>query len=266
MYDLKKIKARLEDLGASPKKSLGQNFLVNPEAIKKILALVVNLRPESLIEVGPGLGALTEGLILYGKPLLLIELDRAFAQYWRNLGVRVWEEDALRSNWNQTELQAPIALVSNLPYQISASLVIDRSIEPAGVEWMILMFQKEVAQRITAGPRTKDYGLLSVMAQSFWKLEKLLEVSSKDFYPPPQVASRVLVFRRQKHTPNARFLPFMKAAFAQRRKLLLKNLTSRYDIGSLEESFQRLELEPRARAEEISVEKYRQLFESLEGP
>jgi 16S rRNA (adenine1518-N6/adenine1519-N6)-dimethyltransferase len=221
---------KLKAMGAEPKRSLGQNFLVSSHVIDKIVTAVQAGDPVALVEVGPGLGALTEGLSQLNKPLLLLELDRRFAGHWRSRGFKVIEGDALALDWGTLGLVPGTTLVSNLPYQISSSLVIERSIAPYGVSRMILMFQKEVAQRLMARARTKDYGLLSVIAQTFWDIRLLLEAGPSDFYPPPNVASRVLVFseaRPEGMKDPGEFLRFCKAAFAQRRKLMVKNLLVR---------------------------------------
>ena len=105
--------------------------------------------------------------------------------------------DALKFSWSDLE-SVPTCLVSNLPYQISSSLVIEVSTVADSVEEMILMFQKEVAQKIKSQPGDKDYGILSVIAQSFWDVEKICDAAPACFYPAPKVASRVLDFRRKK--------------------------------------------------------------------
>lgn len=180
-------------LGAAPKKSLGQNFLVNENTSQRI-ADWANSTGNSLIEIGPGLGALTYKLDKT-KLIHLLEIDRAFSTHWREEGYPVTEGDALDFDWNSVEKNGT-TLVSNLPYQISSRIVIDRSIGPTSVNRMILMFQKEVAERITCGPKSSDYGMLSVFSQAHWKVEKFLDAGPKDFYPPPQVGSRVLSFQR----------------------------------------------------------------------
>lgn len=222
-----------EKLGAGAKKSLGQNFLVSDLVIERIIRAVQDFKPKALIEVGPGPGALTDLLRQMNLPLQVIELDRNFAAHWRDQGLTVHEVDALQFDWPSiyADLSAkgagePIVFVSNLPYQISSSIVIERSLEESGVAAMVLMFQKEVAQRIRGAAKTDAYGLLSVIAQTFWKIETVTEAGPRDFDPPPRVASRVLAFSRLEvdFKRRDRFLTFVKAAFAQRRKLLKSNL------------------------------------------
>lgn len=257
----------LQELGILAKKSLGQNFLVSDVVIERIIQKVQEFHPEGLIEVGPGPGALTYFLAQMPVPLQLIELDHVIASYWREKGMNVLEEDALRLDWRQFYNGKKIVFVSNLPYQISSSIVIDRSLDNPGVEHMILMFQKEVAQRIRAPARSEHYGLLSVIAQTFWKTDIVTEAGPRDFDPPPKVASRVLSFSRIESTVADRkaFLTFVKVAFAQRRKLLKKNISGLLSQKKLtEEQFiewlSELGFPPTARAEELSPQQFVMLY------
>lgn len=263
-----RLENRLKELGIVAKKSLGQNFLVSDLVIQKIIQAVHDLNPDKMIEIGPGPGALTDFLISFEKPLQLIELDRQVAKYWRDRDLPVIEEDALRLSWQQFETIEKLVLVSNLPYQISSSIVIDRSVDPCGVKAMVLMFQKEVAQRIRAQEQAEQYGLLSVIAQNFWKIETVTDAGPRDFDPAPKVASRVLKFVRiesQCEHPQ-RFLTFAKVAFAQRRKLLKANLRGLpTDFAYTEEKLlswvQQNGYKETLRVEELSPQKMMSLYE-----
>jgi 16S rRNA (adenine1518-N6/adenine1519-N6)-dimethyltransferase len=268
------MQKRLEELGHTAKKSLGQNFLVSDLVIEKILrkvALQVELqKAERLIEIGPGLGALTEGLLESKTSLQLIEMDQALAAYWRGRGCQVLEADALQIDWNNL-ITPGAALVSNLPYQISSSIVIERSLDPKPLAFMVLMFQKEVAQRIQAPARRDDYGMLSVMAQNFWEISMVSEAGPKDFYPPPKIASRVLFFKPLDTpiTDRPFFLKLVKEAFKQRRKLLKSNLRGfLHDHRVLENDFLdwlgRHDLKETARAEELSPKLFKELYEYID--
>jgi len=254
------LKARLESMGLQPKKALGQNFLVNQGVIDKIITSVKEHEFTDLLEVGPGLGALTEPLLSAGLRPRLIEFDRDFVKYWQTRGLDVIEGDALKVNWNTLNLRENSLLVSNLPYQISTNIVIERCLGPAQLRWMVLMFQKEVAQRLTAVPRTKEYGMLSVMAQTHFKMRKVAEASPRDFFPAPKIASRVLHFEsRGPQNLGVPFLKFVKRAFALRRKFLLKNLAGSVDKATL----QALGLSEKVRAEELTPAQFEQLFRAV---
>lgn len=276
-----RIFERLRELGAEPKRSLGQNFLVSDTVVSRILAAVRSEPFSEMVEVGPGLGAITEDLLTIGQPLTLLELDQKFAAYWRSrsesspVPLKVKEGDALQMNWFELGLPPNTLFVSNLPYQISSSIVIERSLHPANVTRMILMFQKEVAQRLAAKAKTKEYGLLTVIAQSFWELRTVCDAGPKDFFPPPNVASRVMGFKRRQTEwitgeaggPSAEgFLKFCKAAFSHRRKLMSRNLQQEFFAGKkdilprLEEIFASQGLKPTARAEELDPPAFVRLY------
>jgi len=261
-----RIVALMSEFQIEPKKSLGQNFLISDHVINKILERVKKLEADSIIEVGPGLGALTMGLRELQKPTLLIELDSKFAQYWRTQGMEVIEVDALQWDWSQLSLPRKRAFVSNLPYQISSSIVIDRTLDDQ-VDAMVLMFQKEVAQRLKAHTSAENYGMLSVYIQTFWHLETLLEASSGDFLPPPKVASRVLVFSKIASSVEnrAQYLKFIKASFIQPRKLLVSNLIQGTGLSreKIMNGFEQLGLKDKIRAQEISVKQFIALYHAL---
>jgi 16S rRNA (adenine1518-N6/adenine1519-N6)-dimethyltransferase len=282
-----RILSRLNEMGVEPKKSLGQNFLVSDHVVGKIIAAAAAEPFSTLVEIGPGLGAITEDLLLLAQerksPYILIELDRGFAEFWRTraeneaVSLKVIEIDALKAKWNDLSLQENSLLVSNLPYQISSSLVIERSIEPAGINRMVLMFQKEVAQRIGAKPSTSEYGLLTIIAQTFWQTATVCDASPGDFFPPPNVASRVLGFKRRERIEistreQARdFLSFAKAAFSQRRKLLTKNVSGGYlssrgmsaNVSVVEDWLCAAGFTKTARAEELNSDQFVTLWSIL---
>jgi 16S rRNA (adenine1518-N6/adenine1519-N6)-dimethyltransferase len=261
-YSTAEIKQKLIEMGAAPKKSLGQNFLVNEELSEKIArwALASN---ENLIEVGPGLGALTEKL-KGAKNLKLIELDQKFSEFWRSQNISVIEADALNIDWNATVVDGGTTLVSNLPYQISSRIVVDRSIGPISVNKMILMFQKEVAQRMMATPKSEDYGFLTAMAQLHWKVERFCDAGPKDFYPPPQVGSRVLTFTRiPSDFDSNKVLVFLKAAFHQRRKKLTSNLSGLFKKDGVAKALVDLGINPDVRAEDLTPQQLLTLNKKL---
>lgn len=265
MSRISQLKRHLMELGIRPKRSLGQNFLVADWAIERIIQAVKELRPDSLVEVGPGLGALTQDLIQLQLPLQVIELDRELVKYWETQQVSVLEADALKLDWSTLKLGDRAVLVSNLPYQISTGLVVERSFGPNSLKAMVLMFQKEVALRLLASERQENYGMLSVMAQSFWDIQYLLEAGPRDFYPEPKIASRVLVFQRKDFAlPGPQFLGFLKSAFAQRRKVLRKNLESQFSPERIASAFETMKLGESVRAEELSPTQFHELFAQLQ--
>lgn len=246
-----KILNRLQTIEATAKRSLGQNFLIDSNIIDKIISAALKFESEALVEIGPGLGSLTE--YLPKDKLTLIELDTKFVQFWNEQGYKVIEADALKYDWNKLEIKN-FVLVSNLPYQISARLVVELSIS-GGPKAMVLMFQKEVADRIVSPPGSKDYGYLSVMAQSFWQIKKLCLVSPQCFHPRPNVESAVLVFTELKTDRNQSFAfsEFVKLAFTERRKKLINKL-KRYNKNiDWSQGLKNLGYSDNIRAEELKV-------------
>lgn len=261
----------LQELGIQAKRSLGQNFLVSDHVIHKIIEAVKDAKPDRLVEVGPGPGALTDYLLEMNLPITLIELDHQVVQYWRSKGQTVLEEDALQVDWKQfLHENQRLVFVSNLPYQISSSIVIERSMDEVGVEHMVLMFQKEVAQRLRAKASTDEYGILSVIAQTFWETSNVVDAGPRDFDPAPKVASRVVQFAK-KVSPVAnrkQFLHFVKEAFKQRRKLMRSNLSGFLNQKKVSQDVLNSWLlskgfKETARAEELSPTQFVELYEHI---
>lgn len=255
------------DLGVQAKRSLGQNFLVSDLVIERIIQAATRFHPQTIVEVGPGCGALTYDLKGICERLVLVELDSVLAQYWREQGFEVVETDALQWGWDLSQMAGRKVLVSNLPYQISSSLLVERSIDVDPLSGMVLMFQKEVAQRIKATPGKGDYGFLSVLAQTFWDVELLLEAGSRDFDPAPRVASRVLTFnpRQVNLVSRPTYLRFLKACFLHPRKMMISNLVE--GLGRPREFFsqvfQERGLNEKTRAGELRLQQFLDLYRHL---
>ncbi len=259
---------QLKVLKLRPKKSLGQNFLINPLISAQISSLVQNLKPSSLIEIGPGLGSLTSPLSQLNIPLTLVELDAVLARFWRQKKFSVIEKDALQLN--DPKLFESSTLVGNLPYQISNRLIIQASIYWP-VQKMCLMVQKETAERMLSQHKKKSYGFLSAAVQHAWKAQKKMTVPISDFYPPPQVEGVVLTFQR-KNTLDSALADFMKKCFHQKRKILLNKIRKmrvcrlpckKTQDKQLRQFFDRLNLPSSARAEELSVDQFVKLYKLL---
>ncbi len=262
--EIARVKQLLELMGRGAKRSLGQNFLINSKKIELITGEVRRRNAQTVVEVGPGLGALTLHLKDAAPNCLLIEMDRQFADYWRGQNYNVIESDALKLDWSELQLKNAV-LVSNLPYQIGARLVVDRCVNPAGIDVMVLMFQKEVGKRLLAQPRTEDYSLLTVMVQTFWKVTNFTDLGPNDYFPPPNVASRVVVFEQKPSPVQDRegYLKFVKLSFSQKRKFLKKSLINMVSEDVLEKAFGELNISLKARPEELSIDTFVKLFHLL---
>ena len=260
--NLKELKNKLKQLNQRPNKKLGQNFLINEEIALEIVN-AVKATSYPLVEIGPGLGALTH--FFDSQNLTLIEKDKKMALYWKEKGFLVFCEDALKFDW--TQLPSPFVLFGNLPYQIAGALVLEMSILKSPPKQMILMMQKEVAQRVLARTHTKDYGILSVMSQMFWDVTPLIHVSKIHFYPSPKVDGSVLVFQLKDAFSDLEatsYLQFIKSCFAQRRKKLINKLphlsTKEWEIF-----FKNHNLSLNARAEELPPEVYIKIYKEFQN-
>ncbi|MES2802882.1 MAG: 16S rRNA (adenine(1518)-N(6)/adenine(1519)-N(6))-dimethyltransferase RsmA [Bdellovibrionota bacterium] len=258
-----RLKTRMQELSHYTKKALGQNFLVSDTVIGRIIQAVDDEKPEKLLEIGPGLGALTDLLIgKYGR-YQMIELDSSLVKFWESQNMPVMEGDALQADWTKIDYDV---LVSNLPYQISSSIVIDRCMDEKPCRSMILMFQKEVAQRIRARHNTDEYGLLTVIAQEFWDISMVSEAGPRDFNPAPKVASRVLKFKCKESpiTDKKGYLSFVKTCFKQRRRILKSNLESSKHASFLA-WVEKQKISEKVRSEELSIIQIRDLYFHLKG-
>ncbi len=266
--ELTVVKALLAQLGTSPQKALGQNFLINESVIAKIVEYF-EIKNKKVIEIGPGLGALTRKISLQTPFTTLIELDKKIISFWQEKGYEVLGQDALKVNWKGF-LPDQNILISNLPYQISAPLVIELSVQKTPIDKMVLMFQKEVAQRIQSLPNRKSYGIISVVAQNVWTLKKVADLSARDFYPSPKVESRVLAFEAKSDSAwvSKKFLTFVKHCFQNRRKLLLNKLVTYAKSKGMSKDqvlliLASLKIPANARAENLEPQAYKSLFLEL---
>jgi 16S rRNA (adenine1518-N6/adenine1519-N6)-dimethyltransferase len=218
-----------------PKKSLGQHFLHDLNLAQRIVdALRIDSDRPKVLEIGPGMGVLTQYLTRKDIDLKVIELDRDSVAYLKKhypgLNERIIEADVLRHPVNQI-FDGPFSIIGNFPYNISSQIFFKVLEHRDLVQQVVCMLQKEVAERIAAPPGSKTYGILSVLLQSFYNIELLIKVSPGVFTPPPKVMSAVIRLQRNEitHLPCdvKLFVQVVKQAFNTRRKTLrnaLKNL------------------------------------------
>ncbi|MCC6684608.1 MAG: 16S rRNA (adenine(1518)-N(6)/adenine(1519)-N(6))-dimethyltransferase RsmA [Bacteroidia bacterium] len=219
-----------------PKKQLGQHFLRDENIAKKIVqSLLDEYKGNTILEVGPGMGVLTKYLLEeHAEKLFVAEIDTESVEYlsrgFEQLNGRILNEDFLQLDF--TRFEAPVAVIGNFPYNISSQIVFKVIENRAVCPLMVGMFQKEVAQRLAARPRTKEYGILSVITQAYFDVEYLFTVSEGVFNPPPKVKSAVVRLKRKTegflNCDESLFLRVVKAAFNQRRKTL-RNALNMYN-------------------------------------
>lgn len=246
-----------------PRKRFGQNFLQSPQVISSILT-AINLNPDDqVVEIGPGQGALTKPLLKHLNALIAIEIDRDLQAYLLTLPeadkkLTLIDADALTVDFSK--LGNHLIIIGNLPYNISTPLIIHLLHDVAHIDDMYFMLQKEVVDRLTASPGSKNYGRLSVMVQYFCDTEQLFDVPPEVFYPQPKVNSAVV--RLTPHTDSP--FPYIEftaleavvaQAFSMRRKTLANNLKPVMSRIALEAAG----INPNLRPEQISISEYVQI-------
>ena len=264
-----------------PKKKLGQHFLTDMSIAQRI-ADTVDVEPSlPVLEIGPGMGALTQFLIPKQRELKVVEIDRESIPYLHNafpsLGQQIVEGDFLQMDLKELFGGRPFVLTGNYPYNISSQIFFKMLDYRDLIPCCTGMIQKEVAERLTSGPGTKAYGILSVLLQVWYDTEYLFTVSETVFNPPPKVKSAVIRFRRNQVTdlgcPEKLFKQVVKSTFNQRRKMLrvsLRPLLSQIDAqnGLSDEKnrhnsfLSRVELTKRP--EQLSVADFVQLTNEIE--
>ena len=255
-----------------PNKRLGQNFLIDPNIVRKIVVLAELSLSDHVLEIGPGRGILTEALSHAAGRVTAVELDPRLHAYLETrqvelLNVKLVCEDAL--TYPVESLPMGTVVVANLPYYISTPLLFRLLDQRGRFPRMVLMLQAEVADRLVAKPGGSDYGVLSVMAQYAADITKSFRVSAQCFRPRPEVASAVVLLRAKERTrlsqeEEVAFRTLVKAAFAHRRKTLVNSLRDEgYEFHSVTETVQRLDIAPTRRAETLSVEDFLRLARAL---
>lgn len=246
--------------GHRPRKSLGQHFLHDPGVQARIVAAIDPQPDDRMVEIGPGLGALTRPLLARLRHLHVLELDRDLAARWRaeaaaGLPITVHEADALDFDFRR--LGPDLRVVGNLPYNISSPLLFHLAAQAAQIRDLHFMLQKEVVDRIVAAPSTPAYGRLSVMLQARFRVQKLFNVLPGAFTPPPRVDSAVvrmlpLPLAAIPYRDALRFGELVARAFGQRRKTLRNTLKGWVD----EATFAALGIDPGRRGESLSVAEF----------
>jgi len=267
-------------MAAKPK--LGQNFLSDPQAAERIAASLGDLSGRTVIEIGPGAGAITGALAARAAHVVAVELDRGLAAYLRTQfppsRITVVEQDVLRFDFAAALAQyAPtsaagqrLLIFGNLPYGITSQILLKLAASHASLDRAALMVQREVADRIAAQPGSRDYGLLSVTVQMYGPAEGLFTLPPQSFSPPPDVHSTVFRWRfaprfKELGLDEAGFLPFVRKAFAHKRKTLLNNLRAAgISPAAAAGALARAGIDPFVRAEALSIEALAALWRGLQ--
>jgi len=268
------------------KPKLGQHFLIDKSVARRIVEAFADLSQRTVLEIGPGRGALTSLLAQRARRLIAIELDRVLAAQLRmkfslTPNVEIIEGDILAIDFDTLFGPKPgstrpgmnhqperVQVVGNLPYFITSDILLRLFAYRKYFETIVLMVQREVGDRLVARPGTSEYGLLSATAQLYANVEKMFTLPPGAFSPPPKVHSmvvRLTVASRIEglDVPEAGFIDFLRKSFGQKRKTLWNNLKSDYQPAALRAALEKSGVKPTVRAEAISLEKSAALFRAL---
>jgi 16S rRNA (adenine1518-N6/adenine1519-N6)-dimethyltransferase len=282
-------KAAVTTGGAGGKKpKLGQNFLVDRGAMQRIVDALGDITQATVMEIGPGKGALTDFLAVRAGRLIAIELDRVLSaqlrmRYARLPNVDVIEADILKTDISTIVGKRPGPLrdlrpsepirarvVGNLPYYITSDILLALFEAHRNIECIVIMVQEEVAERLAAKPGGSEYGLLSATAQLYGRVEKLFTLPPEAFNPPPKVHSGVvrIIIEPQfeaLQVDEEGFIDFLKLTFGQKRKTLLNNLRERYGVEPSKKALAEAKVKPDVRAEALSLEKMAAIYRTLKN-
>jgi 16S rRNA (adenine1518-N6/adenine1519-N6)-dimethyltransferase len=268
------------------KPKLGQHFLASDEAAERIVDALGDVSGATVLEIGPGRGAITEILARRAQRLIAVEVDRVLSaqlrmQFALQPNVEIIEGDILTIELDtvfgpkpgmlrpgMAFTPAPARVVGNLPYYITSDILLRLFEYHRYFSTIVIMVQKEVADRLAAAPGSRDYGLLSATAQLYGRVDKLFTLPPEAFAPPPKVHSSVVRITIKPKIEALRidekaFIAFLKLSFAQKRKTLWNNLKTGYDEVALRAALAKSAVKPAVRAEALSLEKSAALFRAL---
>lgn len=250
------------------KKRFGQNFLKDSAIVNKIIQSMP-LTKNIVVEIGPGLGDLTKKL-LKKRDVIAFEIDKDLCGILKKEFKKEIEEKRLILKcgdvieyWNGSLVDRPYDLVANLPYYVATNIVL-KALKDPNCKNILVMLQKEVANKFAANTNDKEFLALAVLAKSCGSVKKLFDVSANAFDPPPKVTSSLLLIKKSSNMEDKGFEDFLKVAFLAPRKTLLKNLSKSYNKDRLKETFYQLNLPPNIRPHQATTSIYHQLYNILE--
>ena len=274
--------AVLNRYGFTFQKKYGQNFLIDSSMLEKIIREAGITKEDTVLEIGPGIGTMTQYLCEGAKKVIAVEIDKnlipiltedTLAAYDN---VKIINEDILKLDINRLVEEEnngkPIKVVANLPYYITTPIIMGLFESHVPIESITIMVQKEVADRMQVGPGTKDYGALSLAVQYYAKPEIVAVVPPECFIPRPNVSSAVIRLTRHQAPPVAvdnekQMFALIRAAFNQRRKTLTNSINNSPDLNfskeSVEKALEQMELSPTVRGEALTLEQFARLSNLL---
>lgn len=261
----KSVQELMERHGLSPSRALGQNFVVDPNTVRKIAHLADVSEGDQVVEVGAGLGSLTLALAETGAEVTAVELDRhllpALRETTASTGARVIEGDALTLDWDAAlGSEQRWVMVGNLPYNVATPLILHLFEHVPQIVRMLVMVQREVAERLAAAVGDDAYGIPSVKVAYWASAQVVGRVPATVFVPQPRVSSALVALRRHAEPPALdyrRLCALVDAGFGQRRKMLRRSLAGLVDVDDMTKAG----VSPQARAEELSLHRWARLVD-----
>ena len=264
-------------------KKYGQNFLIDTSVLERIIAAAQISKEDCVLEIGPGIGTMTQYLAEAARQVVAVEIDKALIPILEETladydNIRVINEDVLKLDIRQLAEEMnggkPVKVVANLPYYITTPIIMGLFESGAPIDSVTIMVQKEVAERMQVGPGTKDYGALSLAVQYYAKPEIVANVPPNCFMPRPTVGSAVIRLTRHSEPPVAvkddRYMfALIRASFNQRRKTLANGLSNAAELhltrDGVTETLEGMGLSPTIRGEALSLEQFAELSNRLKG-
>ncbi len=261
----------LEDQNFVPSKKMGQNFLLNQTTQKNIVTSSQITSNDNVLEIGPGLGAITQHLLQTTDNVLAVELDKRLYAFLKEKypHLKIINNDVLKTDLDAELNQlgwSNVKVVANLPYSIS-SLIVVKLLKCKNIGEINILVQKEMAERLSAKVNTKDYNAFTVLVALYADVSVRLKVSRNDFYPIPNVDSWFINFKL-KHfdeVPFDEIDKFLKLCFIARRKKMINNLSQQYDKNLLSQIYQQLGWDENLRAETLEPKEFIKLYNLIKG-
>lgn len=268
---VKKVHQLLKKYGLHAKKHLGQNFIVDRNIINKIVSTANIDNTSHVLEIGPGIGSLTEALCEVAKEVVAVEIDSQMVSILKEScshcdNLKVYHEDFLQFDLSEICNQ-PMTVCANLPYYVTTPILFRLFESDCQFDRMVVMVQKEVALRFKASKDTKQYNALSIFAQTCFNIDLAFDVSRNVFFPKPDVDSSILVFTKKEEINSVELQPvfdFIKKCFVFRRKTLANNLKELVSEPTKVEGYlTKANLEVNTRAQSLDFEDFKRLYEII---
>ncbi|MBI5772513.1 MAG: 16S rRNA (adenine(1518)-N(6)/adenine(1519)-N(6))-dimethyltransferase RsmA [Verrucomicrobia bacterium] len=259
-------------------KSLGQNFLHDGNQLRRIVAAAELTKADKVLEIGPGLGPLTELLLAQAGEVLAVEMDRRLVEFLRehfnsklktqNSNLQLHHADALKFLRDEPRDWSDWKLVANLPYSVASPILVELAQAEHSPKLIVVTLQLEVARRLMAGADTDDYGVLTLLVQLRYQPREWFKIPATCFFPAPDVESACVTLERRaqpllRRAQETVFTRLVKLAFSQRRKMMLKLLKQHWPVEKLAGAFAELKISPQERAEKLTLEQFARLTRLL---